>query len=422
MKILLVGHISYNLIAPYTRGVKQIIPTSKISVLGLNRPGSEITEEHKLTFDEVLEKPAWTTKELYKTLFTYQFLKELVAFLFIGQKKAFKIKTYLHFKQNVINLTTKMLDDEFYVSTFKRFDIVNFEYIDRTSTKYLPFISKKNKIVLTFWGSDLMATAGVELYTEQLKLVDRANIVVVHSLQMREIFLSKYGRQYLDKVRLNYFGLEDMKFNRITQAEEDKEGLKKYAQEWGIPDGKIKLLIGYSGAKSTRHQKILVELAKRKNEWKDKFHLVIPMTYNNEDQDYFEKVKNTIETGEYSYTHITEYLTDNEVAYLYNLIDVFINVRESDAFNAAMVETLFLNKINIVGSWLPYNLIRRAGIDFLEVNKIGDINTILEQVLEGELTKSLRQNKQKIYNLTSNNYTIPKWCDLYKELYEMNYE
>lgn len=422
MKILLVGHISYNLIAPYARGVKGMIPTSEISVLGLNRPGSTITEEDKLTFDEVLEKPSWSTKDLYKILFTYSFLNNLFSFLFIGQKKAFKLKTYLHFKQVLIDVTTKMLNDKFYTSVFKRFDIVNFEYIDWTSTKYLPFIDKKNKIVLTFWGSDLMCTSGAELYQEQLKLIDRANIIVVHSLEMREIFLSKYGRQYLDKIRLNYFGLEDMKFNRISQAAENKEGLKKYVQEWGMPKDKVKLLIGYSGAKSTRHDEVLAELAQKKDEWNDKFHLVIPMTYNNQDQAYFQRVKEAIEKGGYSYTHITEYLTDDEVAYLYNLIDVFINVRDSDALNAAMVETLFLNKINIVGSWLPYNLIRRAGIDLLEVDKISDINTILERILVEELTLSPRQNKQKIYNLTSNNYTIPKWCDLYKELYEMNYE
>ncbi|WP_052597848.1 TDP-N-acetylfucosamine:lipid II N-acetylfucosaminyltransferase [Aureispira sp. CCB-QB1] len=418
MKILLAGHISFNLIAPYTRRVKQILPMSEIGVLGLNRPGTQIRDEDKIVFDEVIEKPTWTKKKLYKVLFSYNFIKHCLSF-FIKQKNVFNYKIYLNLKQTIINLANEVLNDEFYKNTFQRFDIINFQYIDRTSTKYLQYLNANNKVVLTFWGSDLMCTAGVELYEEQLRLIDRADRLVVHSLQMREILLSKYGRKYLDKVRLNYFGLEDIKFNKISKAEADKKGLKEYAQKWQIPENKIKLLIGYSGAKSTRHHRILEELNKKSEEWRDKFHLVIPMTYNNNDKEYFKAIENLINKTEYSSTHIVEYLTDDEVAYLYNLIDVFINIRESDAFNATMVETLYLNKINIVGSWLPYEMIKRSGINYLEVEKISDINKALYQVLVGDLNPNIRHNKEKIYKLTSNNYTVPKWCDIYKELYQL---
>jgi hypothetical protein len=409
MKILLAGHVSYNLIAPYCRKITNKLPGAKIGVLGLRRGKSEFTKNELNPFNEVIETPKWTKNELKSVLFQGSFLKKLYPLLF-------KPAIYLKLKSNIVNIASELLKDNFLNRKFSEYDIVNFQYISEVSYQYLPYIQTKQKVILTFWGSDLMQTAGVQLYSNQLRLIKRADVIVIQSIEMREIFLSKYGRNFKNKIRINYFGLDDDKFNLLHLIQNTPAKLADFSEKYKMPIDKKKVLIGYSGAKGQQHLAILAELEKQTTDFSEKLHLLIPMTYGNNDQEYYLKIEQKINSLTYSSTHFTSYMSDEEVACLYNIADVFINVRETDAFNGSMVECLYLDKIGIIGSWLPYKMLKKNKISYIEVDEINQINDVLSSILDGNI--NFDSNKEKIYEFASNNKTIGKWCEIYQELNE----
>lgn len=415
MRILLAGHISYNLMMPYYRALKSNLEHSHIGVLGLNRPGSSVTNEQKESFDEVIEMPDWTKKDLLSILSTLDFWRAILVHFFVD-KNAFKLDSYIHLFKTITIVARKVLDQRFLKDKIGEYEMVNFQYIDWTSIKFLPYLQKKHKVILTFWGSDLMQTSGLDIYEQQLTLIERADSIVLHSLEMQEIFLSKYGRQFKAKIRLNYLGLANTKFDLLDQVRENKELLSSFVNQWNIPTDKIKVLIGYSAAVGTQHLEVIDRLNALEE---SKIHLLLPMTYGTNDKMYVKAVEDKLVASRHSYTCFTKYLTDEAVACLYETADICINVRDSDAFNAAMIEWLYLGKITIVGSWLPYGLMRRNNIDYLEVASIADLTETLENCLEEENTnENYTQNKEKIYQLTCQDYTIKKWCTIYNELYD----
>lgn len=69
-------------------------------------------------------------------------------------------------------------------------------------------LPKKAKLILTIWGSDLLRSAGVDAYRAQLAACERASLITVGSVEMREILLAKFGRSLSAKIRLATYGAD----------------------------------------------------------------------------------------------------------------------------------------------------------------------------------------------------------------------
>jgi hypothetical protein len=415
MKILLAGHVGYHWISAFCQEIKKVHPNWQIDVLGLNRPGIELDQNQEFTFFNVLQPYTHTKKGVRKTLFKRIFITSVVKHL-LRNKNLFRFRTYRNLKKTLSYYARLIQKEEYYKNLFAPYDVINFHYIAEVSIQYTSSIPKNNKVMLTFWGSDLMQTSGVDLYAKQLKLIERADMAVMHSLEMREMFLAKYGRHHFPKTRINYFGLSDERFEKLKAIQADTSFIQNFRNKLGLEEGKSCILIGYSGSKRMQHEAIFDQIEKLNPEELEKIHLFIPMTYNNEDQEYFNRVKARIEKLPCSYHHFTNFMSDEEVIALYCLVEIFINLCETDAFNGTMIECLYLNKIGIIGAWLPYGMIRRKGVEYVELEKIEHLSANLSQLVSGDTVFETAQNSEKIYELASNTYTIPYWCDLYEKI------
>ncbi len=412
MNVLLAGHISYNLMAPFAANLKHTFPHYKIGVLGLNRPGVTLTEEERARFEVIHETPTWALRELYAVLPSLTFIR-----YWWQHRQTQTTKSSL--KQSVINAARGLLRDRYYQALFASYEMIQFNYIDTPSTRYTKFLLPTHKVMLTFWGSDLLQTAGVKVYQEQLELLQKASMITIQSLDLREILLAKYGRALKDKVRISFYGIADERFNNLDQGRKTPALQEKMRQTWQIPTHKLVLVIGYCGAKGMQHLEVLEALETLPKAIQEKLHLVFPMTYGNNDVAYLEQVKAGLHQTPYSYTQLTEYLSDEDIATFYNLADIFVNVRETDACNASMLELMYLDKAVIVGSWLPYGLVRRAGARYLEIDQVEELPTTLTNLIAQADWQQQFKNRAIIRTTFGHGVAIPRWENLFRELEQL---
>ncbi len=408
----MVGHISFNLMHPICKSIQKSDNSIKISVLGLTRPGGSIDSIYLNDFDEVLKSPIWSKKELLKKILTIRFL-----FKRVTSKETYTFRFLKNLKTKLLETAFSELDAFFYSKLFQKYDIINFQYIDNVSLKFLPYLSAKNKLVLTFWGSDLYLTSGISIYSKQLLAIKRADAVMLHSVEMREVFLAKYGRQFFSKIKLSLFGTEENKFKELDNLMNNAEEVTTFKVKNQLSKNKTLIMVGYNASNGNRHIQILESILKLSINYLNQIQLIFPLTYLKEEK-YLEKLYKIIENNKERLDCIIfdKYLDNEEVGKLYNSIDIFFNLRETDALNGSMIECLYLGKVGFIGSWLPYSTLKKNDVQYVEIDEIEAVTEKLKDYLDNKNRIDINNNKNNVYKITCHKFTIPKWIAVYNDV------
>lgn len=420
MKILLAGHMSFNLMVQFCELLKKELPDAQIALYGLNRPGGSLQPEDYQRFDEVIMPPVVDPKGIKKGVLTFKWLKLLTkADFWFCLKQLFRLRI----KQIYARLYT-LLEEQYkeqqMLATFAPFDIVNIHYLSPGYLKQIKYVQPHQKLALSFWGSDLFQETGKKTYEIQLDALNQANAISLHTPEMEQIFLSKFGRHLKRKIHRTIFGCHQDRFDQIARLQQTPQKITAFREKYGIPRDKLVIQLGYSGGAGHYHLEIIDSLMRCSEQLKNKIFLLVPTTYNNQDVEYFEKLKTTLENSIFDTAHLTAYLSDEDVLMLPIVSDVHINVRDADALNNAMMEALYSGNLLITGAWLPYGILKRRQIVFEEVESITEIGTII---------KNYCDHSNEIYQLTKNpeltkeafsmQNHIVNWGNMYKELYEL---
>jgi hypothetical protein len=420
MKILLTGHMSFNLMAQFYGLLRDELPDAQIALYGLNRPGRSLNPEDYQLFDEVIMPPVIVPETIRKGIFGFKWLTLLTKgdlWFCIKQLLRFRLKQVYARLYSILEEQEK---EQQILDKFAPFDIVNIHYLSPGYLKQTKYVQAHQKLALSFWGSDLFQETGKATYGTQLDALNKAQAVSLHTPEMEQIFLSKFGRHLKGKVHKTIFGCHEDRFNLVAKLQQETQKLKDFRGKYKIPTDKLIIQVGYSGGAGHYHFDIIDSLMEFSEILKDKVFLLVPTTYNNQDTEYFEKLKTKLENSIFEVAHLTEYLSDEEVLMLPIVSDVHINVRDADALNNAMMEALYSGNLLITGAWLPYGVLKRRNIAFAEVESITEI---------GALIKAYCEDRNEIYQLTKNpeltkeafsmQNHIVNWGNMYKELYQL---
>ena len=417
MKILLFGHISFNLMSPFYLELKKKLPDSLISVCGLNRPGSDLSFEQYSVFDDVVKKPSLNDASFYKSFFSFYWIKHLSFFIVMHIIKlclTLKIRNCWRDIQRFINQAWL---DENTLKILNKYDIINIHYLSKDNLRVIAKVDKGVKVILSFWGSDLFSTDGCETFRIQSEAIERAEIITIHTDELRTILLSKYGWKLKTKVYTSIFGCHDNRLNLIDQLKKDKVELSKIKRKYNLPDECILIQIGYSGSATHNHIDAIAALNKLEMKSLDKeVVLIVPTTYNT-DSKYSQLLDKTLAESKHRAVRINKYMTDIEVLALALLCDVFINVRDMDALNNSMMEALYAGSIVIVGAWLPYRILKRNGVIYWEVDRISEIATTIEKAYSSsdDIKKEVSGNKVVVRSQFTLNKNINKWIKYFEK-------
>lgn len=421
MKILFLGHCSYYTVGNLAAALRKNYCDIKITVADPVKPGGKgITEEEGKVFDEVIYFPKRKNVDI-KNWDKIKSLSEIVKSHYERNKILRKLFRF-RFKAATDQIIQKAKEAEFskqITKLFLKYDIFHFHYLSPEYLSAIRYIPENKKILLTFWGSDLYQITGVNNYKSQFEGLARADLITVNALEIKEAVLTKFGRDLFPKLRDADFRLNKNKLGRIEERKKEN-AILSFKKIHDIPQEKIIVTLGYSASSKQRHIEILKILNELDEKVKKRIFIIIPMTYGleHEDGNYLEKVKETCGKVDINTKILVDYMIDDEMVDFIISSEITLNLRDTDALNAAMLETLFAGNIVINGAWLPYGKLRRLGLYYKEIELKNELISVIPEILdnlEQEKKKSMVNQEIIRKNFLYEN-TISEWKKIYDEL------
>ncbi len=295
MRILVTGLDQSNFITQLYSGIKQQKNGLYIAVTGLRLHGTQNKENSDdYIFDKIYNpsknKFIYLPAAALRLVFSKWFYQLLIYILFVEGK----------FKKAVHFCTSAIKEKAFYNSnnSFGDFDVFHFHYMQYSYLRGVWMVPAGKKIICSFWGSDLLRTADNFNHFVVAKALQRADVITVQSVELREIVLAKYGRQLKGKIRLAQFALSQHTFSAIDEVSGNKALAKGFCLANNIDYDKVKTVIGHNASNYNNHIKIIEALALVKS--KDKLFVIIPFAYGiakNERQAYRLSIENALKEG-----------------------------------------------------------------------------------------------------------------------------
>lgn len=416
-KILLIGPEVTDFLNPLAKKLKDQGFT--VDVLEIRKiPRNDINKSNSyssvLDYNRIIDKKI-TLVDILKYFLKKEFYSNFINKIFINY-----LEGNFRIIKSLKNSLNQQHSKKLFSQVFKKYDIINFHSITPSTLSFVNYTDRNNKIILSFWGSDLfqiwgwdsIQINGLKNYYEELRAMKRADLITVHNYEMERVVIAKFGSGIQNKVVRALFGMSDEIFDMIDKYSKDPADLK-FIEKYGIPVNKIKITVGYCGDPICNHLFILNELEKIEHTTKEKIHLLIPMTYGNFSDDYMDEVKLALKKVNISYTIFDKYLSLDELGKLRVSSDIMIMMNKSDALSVSVCELLYAGNILISAVWLPYSPFRSEKIFFYETDfaQLGETTTYAVENFE-KIKINLINNPDKVKKLNAVSHTWQKWAGL----------
>lgn len=388
-KILFYGHITKKWVGPIICGFNDL-ESCEIEILSNIKTGSlhdsDYFSENKVRIID-FRKVVFTKKQLFKTLFS-EYLRDITN----------KPKWYSGISWENLKLRAWLNE--------KSYDVVNIHFLNIDNLSLIENLGPHVKLILSAWGSDIMFSddLGIKrIYNVQMRALQRADLVTVGSLEMKQMILIKYGYKLSEKIKIANFGFEQKRANFLR-------GFSCSSQK--INPKQLKILVGYSGAVKRLNQiEILQTLNSLPQPYKDKITLVWLLTYNHTHDFLTNKLMEEIETSPFNSEVYRDFLSDTQYLNVLSGVDIFINAPKSDLMNGTMLELLAMNKTVINGAWLPYGFLYRNGVKCHTIESLKELNSTIVTIIDGHEIEM--NNKNIVLDLFDFDISFQKWKNLF---------
>lgn len=297
------------------------------------------------------------------------------------------------------------------IADYGRFDVINMHYVEFQDVKYASILKylMRSKLIFSYWGSDLLRV-DKKLLDSRGMYVRQADYITFDNRDLEVKFKEVYAWAHKVPSETILFGLPVLeiireRYKRITE--------EKLREEWNVPKDKWIIAIGYSGTSAHQHIEVLKRIEKLHLEIRDKLFIVLQMTYGGTPQ-YRKRVMATVQKTGCDYRVIQHYLTDEEVADLRVITDIYINAQTTDAFSGSVCENLFAETILINAKWLRYQEFKDYDFQYLEFKNMDEIGQLIIDAMEKKIDVS--KNKELVWQLRSWECCAPKWQRMLQSL------
>ena len=296
----------------------------------------------------------------------------------------------------------------------KHYDLFCAHFITSLSLFILSSVKRHaRKTVFFFWGSDLLKATnkGKLRYILRMRAFKSLDCIGVGTNEMLDKFHELYGNCFDPKIRRIYFGVNGLEtLKRVNTSR--KELRKKYK----IDEKKIVISVGYNKMTAQQHIKVLSAIGAVQEMFRDNIHLILRLTYGNGDQKYVDEIKRAIRETKCTSSVFESYLSDEEVAEITSITDVFVQGQMTDARSATMQEHLFAKCLVINPSWIHYSELEDK-VFYLTYDTFEELTEIIQVNLtpkgESRYREKLSKNAQVIDQISSWSTFVPAWRDIY---------
>lgn len=291
------------------------------------------------------------------------------------------------------------------------FDLMNLQYVDSDDMIYAPILKKftKSNLIFSYWGSDLFRAGDRQLFFRGI-FARCADYITFDNKDLQKKFKKVY--KWADQVpaEVILFGLPVL---GIIKEKYKNWSLSDIRKKWNIPNDKIVVAVGYNGHPQQQHIQILKTIGKMDETDRKRIVLLIQMTYGGS-KEYRSKVLAEAKKTGCEYRDIRRFLSDDEVADLRIITDIYINAQTTDAFSGSVCENLYAGTKLLNARWLRYQEFEEHNFKFWEFNKIEEIGKFIKTAMEQEADCS--ENRELIWQLRSWEFCASKWERMFQSL------
>lgn len=254
---------------------------------------------------------------------------------------------------------------------------------------------KFKRLILSYWGGDIEDRSEFLVKT-RAKCFEFCDAITVTVQQTLNEFRELYGNKYDEKLHICRFATNGL--NCINELS------KKVTREdcraaYNIPKDKICITCGYSAYAEQHQEQCLEEIQKLPEELRKKIFAIVPMQYGRFDEAYIKRVEETKEKCDFDCVVLDEYVPFEMSAKLAIATDIYLHLRDTDAFSNALKEHIYAGSRVITGEWLKYIELEQMNAPFESISSISDLSSVLE-------------NKIKVFKISDE-------IDLFKPIYDM---
>jgi len=409
-KILVLGLGQNNFLSFLYAALKKYDPTFTVSVPFYNEITSDSKNDTWMYNNENIVFKNTIISFLLSIifcLFSNHFYQTFFFILFVEKK----IGKSFHF------IYKQVIAKHFFIqnNNFQEFDTFHFHFLQYSYLRELFLVPKEKKIVCSFWGSDLLRTHDILNFYFVKKALNRCTLITCQSQELKEIILSKYGRNLGFKIQIVTFPVYEKIYDLMDLNYDNKEMIKIFKSKFNYSNDKINILIGHSGSRANNHLQIINSLANLKN--KSKIHLIINLNYAitaNEKESYKKELIDTLSALKFSSVILEKFFVNDELAISRLASDIFIHAPISDALSATMLELLYASNIVITGTWLPYKTYRKANLNYFEIYDFSELPEKLDLIIENFKIEKETASKNKIFvsDYFLSDLMIKKWSQI----------
>lgn len=248
------------------------------------------------------------------------------------------------------------------------------------------------KVFLFPWGSEVLRVQG--------SVVGRLN----RAFGMAD-FIRADSETFVQKIMSMYSSIEKKQLVNLTYASPGLTHIdnirSKYSRDelssiLSLPVGRYYIVCGYNAYKGQQHKKIIEGLSTVKNSLPPNYLLVFPLTYGQEDGVSDVEIKQWCEESGLLHHCVTNYMTDEQVACLHLITDLFIHIQVTDVSNSYLMESVYAGTSIVNGAWLRYPELEEDGLPYLLCESIEKLPETIITALDKGTSKINEENIKKI--------------------------
>lgn len=197
---------------------------------------------------------------------------------------------------------------------------------------------------------------------------------------------------------------------------------KEMMDVMGIPFSEYNIVCGYSGRETHRHKFIIESLIKIKDVLPDGYQIIFPMTYGAGAHHeiiirYAAQLKELCDSEGLNAVFLTDFMSDEQMAYLHLITDLFIEIQPTDNGNAFMIEAICAENQIVTGRWLKYANFEQFGEPYYLIETPDELPEMLRKIFTHQVDKAVVPQKLlDLYLPTEDKKPCAFWSNLFDTL------
>lgn len=288
-------------------------------------------------------------------------------------------------------------------------DICHIHSVYKTACLMVLLNKKKyKKLILSYWGGDIEDKTP-SVIKMRAKCFDRANAITVTVKETYNEFRRIYGDKYDKKLSICRFATDGLGCIKKLSQEMSRSDCRK---NYNIPDGKICITCGYSAYAEQHQDKCLEIISSLPEDIRKKIFVIVPMQYGRFDGEYIKKVKEIGENMDVECRILEEFVPFEISAQLAIATDIYLHLRDTDAFSNALKEHVFAGSYVIKGDWLKYPELDDMKASVESIPSFDELGNRLKEIIEKIEISDKITLFEPIYELYSTESIIKQWNDV----------